>query len=47
MDDLGAIHAKLKDEAGKKMSMVKVAKQVGPIVASLTSALSNIRSRSN
>ena len=47
MDDLGALHAKLKDEAGKKMSMVEVAKQVGPIVESLKSALSDIQSRSN
>ena len=47
MDDLGALHAKLKDEAGKKMSMVEVAKQVGPIVESLKTALSDIQSRSN
>jgi hypothetical protein len=47
MDDLGALHAKLKDEAGKKMSMVEVAKQVGPIAESLKSALSDIQSRSN
>jgi hypothetical protein len=47
MDDMGALHAKLKDEAGKKMSMVEVAKQVGPIVESLKSALSDIQSRSN
>jgi hypothetical protein len=47
MDDLGALHAKLKDEAGKKMSMVEVAKQVGPIVESLKTALSDIQSRSD
>jgi hypothetical protein len=47
MDTLGALHAKLKDEAGKKMSMIEVAKQVGPIAESLKSALSDIQSRSN
>jgi hypothetical protein len=47
MDDLAALHTKLKEEAGKRANMVEVSKQVGPIVESLKTALSDIQSRSN
>jgi len=47
MDDLAALHAKLKQEAEKKASMVEVARQVAPVVESLRTALSDIQSRSN
>jgi hypothetical protein len=47
MDDLAALHTKLKQESGKRVNMVEVAKQVGPIVESLKTALSDIQSRSN
>jgi hypothetical protein len=47
MDDLAALHAKLKLEAEKKASMVEVARQVAPIVESLKTALSDIQSRSH
>jgi hypothetical protein len=47
MDDLAALHTKLKQEADKKASMVEVARQVAPVVESLRTALSDIQSRSN
>jgi hypothetical protein len=47
MDDLAALHSKLKQEAEKKASMVEVARQVAPIVESLSTVLSDIQSRSN
>jgi hypothetical protein len=47
MDNVAALHAKLKQEAGKRANMVEVSKQVGPIVESLQTALSDIQSRSN
>jgi hypothetical protein len=47
MDDMAALHSKLKQEADKKASMIEVARQVGPIVESLRAALSDIQSRSN
>jgi hypothetical protein len=47
MDDLAALHAKLKQETEKKASMVEVARQVAPVVESLRTALSDIQSRSN
>jgi hypothetical protein len=47
MDDMAALHSKLRQEADKRASMIEVAKQVGPIVESLRTALSDIESRSN
>ncbi|WP_433967019.1 hypothetical protein [Tunturiibacter gelidiferens] len=47
MDDLAALHTKLKQEAGKRANMVEVSKQVAPVVESLKTALSDIQSRSN
>jgi hypothetical protein len=47
MDDMAALHSKLKQEAGKRASMIEVAKQVAPVVESLRTALSDIQSRSN
>ena len=47
MDDIAALHTKLKLEADKKASIVEIAKQVEPIVQSLKTALSDIQSRSN
>jgi hypothetical protein len=47
MDDIAALHTKLKQEADKKASIVEIAKQVAPIVESLKTALSDIQSRSN
>ena len=47
MDDIAALHSKLKQEATRKASIVEIAKQVRPLVLSLNAALSDIRSRSN
>jgi hypothetical protein len=47
MDDIAALHTKLKLEADKKASIVEIARQVAPIVQSLRTALSDIQSRSN
>ena len=47
MDDISALHAKLKQEAARKASIVEIAKQVRPIILSLNAALSDIQSRSN
>jgi hypothetical protein len=47
MNDIAALHTKLKEEADKKAGMVEIGKQVGPIVESLKNALSDIQSRSN
>ncbi len=47
MDDIAALHTKLKQEAEKKASIVEIGKQVAPIVQSLRTALSDIQSRSN
>jgi hypothetical protein len=47
MDDIAALHTKLKQEADKKASLVEIGKQVGPIVQSLKTAFSDIQSRSN
>jgi hypothetical protein len=47
MDDLSALHAKLKQEAASKASIVEISKQVRPLVLSLNAALSDIQSRSN
>jgi hypothetical protein len=47
MDDIAALHSKLKEEAARKASIVEIDKQVAPIVQSLTTALSDIQSRSN
>ena len=46
MDDIAALHTKLKLEADKKASIVEIGKQVAPIVQSLKTALSDIQSRS-
>jgi hypothetical protein len=47
MDDLGTLHSKLKQQADKKTGAMEAAKEVGPIVESLTTALSEIQSRLN
>lgn len=47
MDDIAALHTKLKQEAGNKASMIEISKQVAPIVGSLAVALSDIQSRLN
>lgn len=47
MDDIAALHSKLKQEADKKASVVEIGKQVGPIIESLKAALSDIQSRLN
>jgi hypothetical protein len=47
MDDISALHAKLKEAATRKASAVEIYKQIRPIVLSLNAALSDIRSRSN
>lgn len=47
MDDIAALHTKLKQEAGKKASMIEVGKEIAPIVGSLGVAISDIQSRSN
>jgi hypothetical protein len=47
MDDIAALHTKLKQEAAGKASIVEICKQVRPLVLSLNAALSDIQSRSN
>jgi hypothetical protein len=47
MDDIAALHAKLKVQAGQKISLAELAKQAAPIIQSLQTALSDIRARSN
>jgi hypothetical protein len=47
MDDIAALHAKLKVQAGQKISIADLAKQAAPIIQSLQTALSDIRARSN
>jgi hypothetical protein len=47
MDDISALHSKLKQEAARKASIVEICKQVRPLVLSLNAALSDIQSRSN
>jgi hypothetical protein len=47
MDDIAALHTKLKQEADKKASVVEIIKQVEPIVESLKTTLLDIQSRSN
>jgi hypothetical protein len=47
MNDIAALHTKLKQEAERKASIVEIGKQVAPIVKSLKTALSDIQSRSN
>ncbi len=47
MDDIAALHTKLKQEATSKASIVEICKQVRPLVLSLNAALSDIQSRSN
>jgi hypothetical protein len=47
MDDIASLHAKLKQDAAKKVSIVEIDKQVGPIIDSIINALSDIQSRSN
>jgi hypothetical protein len=45
MDGLGTLHAKLAQEAGQKASLVEIGKQVAPIVESLKTSLSDLKSR--
>jgi hypothetical protein len=46
MDDLAALHAKLKQQATQKSSLIEMGKQAGPIVESLSSAITDIQTRS-
>jgi hypothetical protein len=46
MDDIAALHTKLKQEAEKKASVVEIVRQIDPIVGSLKMTLSDIQSRS-
>jgi hypothetical protein len=45
MDDLGALHAKLTQEAGQKASIAEIIKQISPIVESLRTTLTDLQSR--
>ena len=45
MDGLAALDAKLTQQAGQKMSVVELGKQVGPIVESIKNAISDMHSR--
>lgn len=47
MDDIASLHAKLKQDATKKISIVEIDKQLGPMIRSILNALSDIQSRSN
>jgi hypothetical protein len=47
MDDIAALHAKLNQDAAKKLNLVEIDKQVAPIIRSIIKALSDIESRSN
>ena len=47
MDDIAALHTKLKEEAARKAGIVEICKQVRPLALSLNAALSDIQSRSN
>jgi hypothetical protein len=47
MDDIAALHTRLKQEATSRASIVEICKQVRPLVLSLNAALSDIQSRSN
>jgi hypothetical protein len=47
MDDIATLHSKLKQEADQKASIKEIAKQVGPIIASLSNAINDLQSRSN
>ncbi|MCU1252418.1 MAG: hypothetical protein JWQ49_5447 [Edaphobacter sp.] len=47
MDDISALHAKLKQQAAGKAGVVEICKQVRPLALSLKAALSEIQSRSN
>src|SRR5882757_8606724 len=47
MDDIASLHAKMKQDAAKKISVVEIDKQLGPIIRSIINALSDIQSRSN
>lgn len=45
MDGLGALHAKLTQQAGQKASLIEIGKQAAPIVESLKTILSDMQSR--
>ena len=47
MDKSAALHSKLKEEAGKKSSIIDISKELGPTVISLGNAISDLESRSN
>ena len=46
MDNMATLHAKLKQQAEKKASVIQIAKEVGPVIASLKDAISDLESRS-
>lgn len=46
MDKTAALHSKLKEEAEKKASAIAIARELGPTVASLGNAISDLESRS-
>jgi hypothetical protein len=47
MDDIAALHTKLKQQAASKASIAEIGKQVRPLLLSLNAALSIIQLRSN
>lgn len=46
MDNMAALHAKLKQQAEKKASVIDIAKELGPTIAALKDAISDLESRS-
>ena len=47
MDDLATLHAQLRQQAEKKASVIQIAKELGPTIAALKDAISDLESRSN
>jgi len=46
MDNMATLHSKLKQQAEKKASVIDIAKELGPTVAALKDAISDLESRS-
>jgi len=47
MDNMGTLHAKLKQQSEKKANVIDIAKELGPTIAALKDAISDLESRSN
>jgi hypothetical protein len=47
MDNMATLHSKLKQQAEKKASVIDIAKELGPTIAALKDAISDLESRSN